>query len=777
MAARAIPDCERDLEGSRFVQDIYESLLNLSTQYLSQHFRWPSRAIAEMQLSEVKASLAMGNPDQAEEIANISWDRLAPLLANATEDFRRLYPDRYLVLRRKMAATYVRAVRQTDLSKEFRVVPHTPSDEAFFLAALKAKSNGGPGLLLDYTRDDFSLEFFRDLFVAGRGRRGYFPQPLLFPEGRKELEQAARFDSPLAFNNFVDRGLVEIGRAQSAVAAIEKSKGFIVVSWTAGKPLNTDFLTLLLALAEEDDLALLVLPTQQNFSNLPSVFLENPRIHLMTHSIENSALKISTEPINPDIENPLTEVKKSGRYRPGQTVIVAHPHAMLEILPTGLNSVAPVTLIATGSLNDPFASYSAVSQGRRKEANKGYWKRKAWIFEKGGAQSQFEPDGPKNLWYPRPVSFADDRATGGQVGLIDVFRSFQVVPKEGGGQMVKIEAIDPEAGYLGDFHDPVTDPSFVQALVDDLSIPSNTEMILLSGDTFDNGVISNHSIEKSVELNLTFQRDGLSAQKQVNSVIQVVNAFQQRFPKARWGHIVGNHDEWLNRVLERTPDVHRVINGDFLDELNFAVKTLKFNIWEYLFRHRENILNSILANHPDKKAEILRRILPVYDPSRIEILDRGASLYVGPPHRKNEIGRHGDRVTFGKKSSSLKEQARGMPEGGGVTGHTHRPGMYDEVMDAGTAGGTEPDYGRGFNSGVGQALVLVYPNGTKQLLLFNRRSGTFKRRKGDSLLSPDKFFDKPSFLILPNDNERVNEEEALRPIWEELARLKKLTSG
>jgi len=765
--------CNGPLEGEALLERVYDRFLNLSSDYLFEHLRWPSRDRAELILDQVKASLAQV---PAEQLASLGLDDLEPYFANITDDFRARFPTRFIALRRKIIAAFTRAVRQTDLPREIRLVPHAPADDLIFLAAVKAKNNGGPTLLQDYLQGELTLEHFRDLFLPERmsARCAPFSQPLMFPDGFKELERAAQFENPTSFYGYVDRELVHKSRSERLIAAIEQTRGFVTVSWTAGKPLNQDFLDALLLLCEHKNFVLVVIPTQQNYAQLPEIFLTHPRIHILTHTIENASLRISNDPLNPYVENPIPRLKKSGRYRPGQMVIAGHPHTILEILPTGFNHLAPVMFMTTGTLNVPLGHYSSIGQGVGKVSNKGFWKARAWVFEKDFGRSEFDPDGSKNVWYSRPVSFADDSATEGVAGIHDLFETFRVRKNSENTRTFEIATVDPIAGYLGDYHDPVTDPNVVRALVSDLGIPTGTRMILLSGDILDNGAISHHALNRNMELHARFQEGGASLQQQINGVIQTINAFQQQFPNAIWGHIVGNHDEWLSRVLEKTPDVDNVINGSLIDELKFAVATLKFNLWEYVFRHRSVVLNTILANFPDKK-EILSRVLPVYDPSRIQIQDRGSSLFLGPPGRKNDVGRHGDRVSFGVKAASLRSQASGMPEGGGVTGHTHKPGMYDEVMDVGTASLTDLPYGRGFNSSVGQGLALIYPNGTKQLLLFNRRAGGFRPKRVDpGDIDVVRFFGEDRLVTLPNENERVNLAPYINEAWGELDRLKSL---
>jgi hypothetical protein len=753
---------------------LYREFLYEAFGFLADHMRWPSQEESRGLYSRAIATLIGGDsPDLVVESPENLLQKRPPTMS----DFQVWFPNRYFYVRRKIASFYIRAVRQTDLEKRFRTVATSPSHELLFYAAIKGKTNGGPTLLRDYVQGKLTLEALRDLYEPDRyslDRHGAFPQPLIFPNGQDELEKAARMDAPFAFAQFIDtRKIVTRERAEKTLSALEHASGFVAVSWTSGKPLQQDFFDLLLKYVEERDYVLLVGPTQQTYEGLPEIFIEHPRVHVLTHTIENNFLKISNEPINPDIENPLTELKKAGRYKPGQIVLVFHPHLMLEHVPTTTNEIGSVALLSSGSLNQSFAPFSAVTQGRRKIANKGFHTVRAWAFEKADHLAGFDSNGIQNSWHYRPLNFYDDREFDGTTGFIDIGKNFRFNYAK--GRNLEVVPAPVEVLYKGDPHDPETDPRPAAALVRDLGLNTDTHATFISGDTFDFASISHHLDGRRLDQQMAYQHDSLSLQNAVNGVIQTVSSLLQRYPQARYAQIVGNHDEWLTRLLNQTPDVQNIINGDFIDELNFVVKTLHMNVWEYIFKEREKILNALLTAYPDKRVHIIRRLLPVYDPDRIDILDR-VRFYVGPEHRKNSVGDHGDRASYGKRNPSLKDHAKGMPEGGGVTGHTHKPGIYKDNMDPGTMGPLAPTYGKGFQSATGQGVVLIYENGTKQLFLFNQKAGSFIQHDVNQVKNPGRFFGDHRLKIISNDNDLVDKHEGLEVIRRELENLKSLTN-
>lgn len=760
-------------------RQVYWKFLDGATYFLGDHLRWPIGDEAESLLLNAKASVVRSFAKEereavALELANLDVAQTLRLSeAGVIHDFRGYYLERYLFVRRKLATAYNRAIRQTDLEARYRTVPRTPSMDLFFYSMIKTKSNGGPKLLADFLRGSFSLEHLRDLLEPRPGaeaRSGDFPQPLIFTDGLRELEQATRFDTPFAFRSYVDTALVTEERAEKTRRAIEHAKGFAAISWTSGKPLNADFLETLLAMVEERDWILLVCPTQQIYEGLPEIFLHHPRIHLLTHTIENRYLKLSNIPINPNVEDPLSLMKKAGSYKPGQTVVVFHPHLMMESIATTTNEYLPVQIWSSGSINEPLGAFTGVSQGGRNVANKVFHKMKFLAFEKGDGHSRYDHEGLQNVWHARPVSFYNDVDKNGTAGFIDMSRSYQVRYDAEGARQLRIEDEDPEYIYLGDPHDRVTDPRFVQSLVEDLRLQADTRVTFIAGDAFDGGSINHWLNDKSVALNLKFQGGGMSALEEVNGLITTLNALLQRYPNARFAQIVGNHDEWLTKLLEKTPDIQDVINGDFLDELSFAVKTLKFSVWEYIFKHRQEVMGALLNKFPDKRREIIGRVLPIYAVDRIDIITRGQNLFTGPPWRKNALQFHGDKSS-GPRPASFKDHAKAMPEGGGVTAHTHKPCIHGEVYDVGSMAENEQDYTRGNYANQGQGLAPVYANGTKQLYLFSRLAGSFRQRQPQSVLSEKLFFGDDPLRVVANDNDLVNKVEGEQLIQAELQRL------
>jgi hypothetical protein len=759
---------------------VYREFLYEAFDYLVDHYRWPNEEVAEVIFENAQSNYLKANPEA--KLPKLDLEKtLRKNRDSMLADMRRWFPNRYLYLRRKIASSYIRAVRQSDLPPVYRTVATTPSAELLFYAAIKTKTNGGPKLLLDVTTNQLDLENFKDLFVPDRPsktRTGNFPQPLIFTGGWEDLEKAARFDAPFAFRSFHDtRNLVTEERAQKTLAAISQAKGFIVVAWTSAKQTPEDYLESMLALALKKGWPLIIGATQQNYETLPEEILNHPNVHILTHTIENRFLKLSVEPINPDIENPLVGVKKAGRYKPGQTVVVFHPHQMLETISTDTNESLPVTIISTGGLNEPFAPFASVSQGRTKTANKEFQKTKAFIFEKGDTLSPFDPDGVRNQWHWRPLTYANDKESTGRSGIIDVGHGFHFrYHPTSGERNFEVSRIAPSEIYLGDPHDPVTDPRFMQALLN-LDIPTDAEITFLAGDWIDFQEISHWMDGRAIDQHGQFRKGGFSALKAINGVIQLMNAIQQRFPNARIGIDVGNHEEWLTRRMQKNTEIQDVINGDFYDELMFAVRGLKINVWDYLFNRRQKLLDAVLDSFPDKKSHVLDRIMPIFDPRRVVIMDRGQSYYSGPDWRRNLLGKHGDQASFGKKSPGAKDHARSMPEGGGVIGHTHTMSIYGEVMNPGTAGTVKADYGKGFYSGVGQGIVFVYPDGTKQLIPYNRMTGSFVQRDSKKVLSPERFFGDEPLRVIPNDNQLVDKNHALQFIRTELENLKKLTGN
>jgi|GEM_PF-2575980 len=769
--------------GNMVDQELYWAVLDDSTAFLLKHLRWPMGAELTSIVDDAKAGIIRKTAKDDRDVRAADLNSTPEEILRSSDygimnDFKKEFGERYLLLRRKLAAIYNRSIRQTDLEPRYRTVPRTPSLNLFFYAALKAKTNGGPQLLMDYVRNQFTIENFKDLFVPNRSdnsRTGRFPQPLVFENGISELQEATRFDTPFAFRSYVDSNLVNEERADRLLKALEKTKGFVAVSWTSGKKLNQDYLDTLFAMLEERDWIMIVGATQQIYEGLPDVLLNHPRVHILTHTIENRYLKLDNIPLNPNVENPLPRVKKAGGMVPGQRVVVFHPHQMMEIVPSTTNEYLPIQIWSTGSLNEPFGPFASVSSGATNTANKVFQKMKFVVFEKNDNVSRFDSDGLQNIWHPRPVTFANDRKQAGVAGFTDMFRTYKITYGPGPNQERQLEEknVDPDIIYLGDGHDRISDPRFVESLVNDLGLDTYTKVRFRTGDLWDGGSINHWLDGKFVALNRKYQNGSLSVLDEVNQMINSVNALLQRFPNARFEQIVGNHDEWLPRAMENPTDLHKVINGDFLDELGFAVKTLRINVWDYIFKERQGIMERLLEKYPEKKREILSRVVPVFDPGRIDVLNRDQVSFSGPEWRRNALHYHGDKGT-GPKAGSFKEQAKAMPEGGGVTGHTHSPKIYGELMDVGVMAGVMQDYTMGSFSAQGQGFAIVYKDGTKQLILYDRLAGTFRQRDAAKVDGPEKFFGDEKLSIVPNDNDLVPKSEMEDKIQSELNRLRQL---
>jgi hypothetical protein len=767
--------------GDAPVDQLYWSFLDKATDFLSTRLRWPDAIESERILNSVRGSMLRHmdeeNEDEdvsetADELGEMSVESLLRHTENGVMvDFQKGFPDRFIKMRRRLATAYSRAIAQSDLPPRYRTTPMPPSEQLYFLSTIMPKANGGPKLMIDYLKGVYSSENLLDIYVPGRPAPGLFPQPLIFPEGQDQLLRAARLETPSRFRGFVDTRIVNLQRAADTLKAVEKAKGFVAVSWTSGKEVNQDFFDTLLKMLEERDWILLVGPTQQNFEGLPEIFLKHPRIHVVTHTIENRYLKISNIPINPNIENALGAAKKPGMYKPGQTVIVFHPHQMMETVATTTNEYLPVQLWSTGSITNPLGVFTSASSGTRMTTGKNFHKLKALVVEKGDGVSAYDSDGLQNIWHVRPISFYDDRQWDGTAGFIDLSRSYQVHYAADGLREIKVINEDPQYAYLGDPHDRVTDPAFVDSLVKDLGLVASTRVTFVAGDAFDGASINHWLFNNLVAMNSKIQTGSANVLEEVNRLIITINALLQRYPNARFAQIVGNHDEWLSRLLENPPDLQEVINGDFIAELSFAVKTLKIPLWDYIFKRRQGVMSALLEAFPEKRRDILSRVMPIFDADRVDIIGRGQALYAGPPHRKVALQFHGDKSS-GPKSASFTSHARAMPEGGGVTGHTHKLQMYDEVIDVGAMAPPVQSYTVGQYSNQGQGLAVIYPNGTKQLVVFNRLAGTMVQRYPAKVLSTEAFFGEDPMHMVVDDNSQVDKASGEAAIFAELNRLR-----
>lgn len=762
-------------------QKLYWEFLFNSSYFLSDRLRWPNGEEAAVILEKSKKAVLKSTYEtiDGERIETppdeIDWD-VDDVLAghpDPMQDFRENFSEMYIYLRRQLASLFIRAVRQGDQLFPTRIVPTTPDEELYFLAAVKSKVTSGPKVLIDHLKGKFTIEHLRDLYTPGResARSGHFPQPLIF-KSYFALEEAALFDFNSAFTNYVPSSKVNVERAARTLEALENAKGFIITTWTAGQgKVPKDYLEALLAMLEEKkDWILLVGPAMQQYLMLPDIFWTHPRIHVVTHTIENRYLKITNLPLNPYMEDEIPTLAKAG-YEHGQIVVGFHPHQRLETVATTTNAEAPTYLLTTGAINEGLPRNTTPNMGKNRIATEDFYELGAYIFEKGDGISEFDADGMHNIWHFRGIEFYNDVKHNGTAGFIDLGTAYQF-NYSSGERIFEKKHVAPLNIYVGDPHWPEANPRYEHAFLHEQDLDRDAFFYLIGGDTFDMGNGSHWILKQVLTLRKRAKQDSLNIEKAVNSVIDVINAFQAWFPNAKYAQIVGNHDEWLPMLMQKRAEIHDVINGDFLDELNFAVGTLGIPLWEYIFHEREQIWTALLAHNPGKRDEILKRLKPVYDRNRIEVIERGDPFYFGPSWRRASDGNHGDKTTFGKKNSTLKDQAKGAPKGGSSTGHRHILGKYKKSKDPGAMLLPEgSDYARGFFSSVGQGFIRRYENGISQLIPFNSQAGNFRQTAPSQVLPPKKFYGGQPLQIHQNPNEEYDQTEGREYAYRELAKM------
>lgn len=687
-------------------------------------------------------------PDQAEMLENIGWrvsdddfEWLAPALLGEREDFfafaRAQNPEAVLKLVDRLTDAYLRAFSQRDLPKHLKTQVTRPTDEAIYSTLVRSKQN--LTLQADVLAGRFGIENLRQLI--GSAEAG--PEDLqVLDGGVVELEEMARAQSPARFSNFRDPGISNLGRAERLKNALETKAGFLMTSVNAGIPLDEDQLAAMLRYAEDLDYDIVVFPTNQQTEGLDRRLLEHPRIHLLTHTIQNRYFRLSNIGIMPKNQNPFASLDARTQTTPGQLTIVGHPQLTHRVLPTSSNHLRATALWATGSLSKNLYPFIYPMQARTSELAKNYHSNAFLVVEKADGETGFGQKGAANHWHVRPVEFKNDPRDPAP-GFTDLGRAYAVVD----GQ-VTLTQVDPDALIPGDLHEAKIDQTLLRAYKDILTGFSPRSVRLFAHDPIDNGSINHHESGKIGALIRKFKSGELSVTGELRGLVQFDNEFSAIPAIRERNYIDSNHTYWLGRLLDERPQLHQVINGPIMSELANARDNLGHtDPLEYYLRHRPGILakQSAANRRTTDEQETL-----VQDPQGVNVLPYGRPLVLGPEWRPVHVSNHGHQGNNGARSS-LKSHAAGQQRN--VSGDSHQTAILGKAFNVGTSTPKRVGYNDGGYSSWSNSAALVYRDGTVQILTFDAHVGAMYPRPGKPAQSKARFFGDQPLQILINDNE------------------------
>lgn len=663
---------------------------------------------------------------------------LIPLLFGSPEDFfrslREQHPEMILKAKSKMVQAFLRAMSQKDRPKNLRTQPARPSKEELFQSLVRNNTN--TDLQADGLRGAFTLANVTDLV-----------EKTLFKGGMAELEDLARLESPGRFANFRSQEAVSLDRAERMKKALETKAGFLVTSVTSGMPLVEEMLMSMEKYAEDLNYDIIVYPANGQTEGLDQRLWDHPRIHILTHTIQNRFFKLSNIGIMPKNQNPFASLNKHKQFIPGQTVIVGHPQLAHEVLPTSSNHIHQTTLWSTGSLSRNVYPYAYPMQARTSYLAKNAHVNSFLVLEKADADSGLSREGVQNRWHVRPVEFAND-AKDVEPGFTDLGQRYIVR----GGRVLRQEQ-NPEALFMGDIHEICADQSFLLAYANLLKrfLPRSISVFL--EDPIDNASSNRHEVEKLSILIRKFISGELNMSKELTGLVQFDNALAAIPSVRNRNYKDSNHTYWIKDLLDKRPATHSVINGSIMAELTFARDVLGIREpLEYVLVHRRKFLETLPL---PVRRDFEEREVFTSDPQNVRVIPYGEPFVIGPEWRPVHAQNHGHQGTNGAKGSA-RAHAAGQQRA--VSGDSHRSAILGGWVNVGTSTPKKIGYNDGGYSSWTNSAALVYPDGTIQLLTYDSVVGTlFARRESKTLKAAD-FFGDFALEIMPNDNDEFKGE-------------------
>ena len=653
---------------------------------------------------------------------------------------REAFPEFTRKIVNRLVDAYLRGFSQRDVPKHLRTQKVRPSEEKIFDELTQARANVELGH--DVESGEFTVDDLRRLI--GTAEAG--PDDLVvLDQGVAEIERVARLHKPNRFANFSDVNGDALAGSHRLLEALREKQGFLVTTVNAGIDLVEEQLATMLKYADDVDYDIIIMPTNQQTQGIDQRLLNHPRVHILSHTIQNRFFKLSNIPIMPKNENPTAGLIKRRQYLPGQLIFLGHPQLKHVVVPTSTNHLRSAEYWSPGSLSKNIYPYEHAAQGRTAYVASEHHVNSFLVVEKADAKSGLLGRGVENFWHPRPVLFKnlekDERR-----GFTDMGTHYYIERGK-----VRVEKQYPDALVDGDFHEEVTEQAFLRARVDMLSTFPPKSINVISHDPFNGSAVSRHESDNATILKAKFASGELNLASGVRGLVQYDNALAALPAVLHRYYVNSNHTKWLTDLIDKLiiSPVQSVVNGKILDEFKMASSLLGFSDpLEYLFRGR-GLFAKMLP--PDKRRQFEETEIPTHDPQNVSVIPAGELLTFGSAARLVVVSAHGDKGNHGARGS---EGQHANANEWIVSGDSHRPGILGGAFTVGTSTPKLLDYNRGGYSAWGQSFALIYKDGTIQTLTYSSATNTMYARPGAGHQSPADFFGDDPLKIKPNQNEQ-----------------------
>lgn len=732
-----------------------DALLSLSVKYVPDSFETARARIRKFAAGYFIEHL---RPPQILDISHkLSLpENLVNLLVEPREEFwKSVFRDDgtvYTKVQSKITRAFVNAMTGKERPTHLKTAATTPDVDAIHRALVR----GNPQLLADHVQGKFSVQHVSWLLNQNREQATEYektrlPMPVLFPEGLVEIETQALLGSPHQMTNYRPSqigGLTLLARAQILRKVIEDSPAFIMTSANAGMPINADMLASMKIFAKEKGYPIVV-KIVGGMTLIPPELLNDPQIYILTETIENRYLRLWDIEVSAKQMRPITSKDNATQVDIGQLSIIGHPQLRNLVLPTGSNHIRQTEIWTTGSISEDYYPSRLLIQDQTSRMAKMRHSLSFLIVEKADSKAGELKEGVQNFWHPRPVIYKDSRNQGGWAGFIDLGQRYELKEKKKGIE-VKRNFDPPTTFYVGDLHERFSSQDLLVIFREIIRKYGITE--ILFPDSID-GDSHNRWNDLLVRSQAHMHTEGrLDIHLEYMQFVQTINVLQEEFPDLVIVIQKANHNDRAAKLLQNPSETQRVINGPFIEELQWAMsKGFGRDPMEYILKWRNKVADSLGQISPSVKKYYEENAIRVADPERIVVLHAGEPFHAGT----YALHHHGHRGANGAKGSA-NGHARSNKRG--VTADSHVKSIIGENIVVGVS--TDPremDYAVEGYSAWSMSPALIYQsNDTAQLLTYSNLAKNYMADPDVKPLPPEAFFGDDPLVIVEHDNDRLN---------------------
>lgn len=483
-----------------------------------------------------------------------------------------------------------------------------------------------------------SEESTRDLFGPG----GIFKDT---SEVRSEILRK----NPRAFDRVVDGQFLSAEYLNRIERVLKSASGYLITSAAPYTPIHEEAWADLKALSKAKGYPIFIRPAMNQTTGLDPKILNDPEVLILLTDVELSPeLKISSLAVMTKMLNPFASLKEYGAR--GQSLIIASPQRRLETVPTIDNDANPHTLMTTTSITEPIYNGVHAIQNRTGELAKDRHRIGAVIVEKTLGQStghfpEVASAMGSGLFLTRFTEFVRG------AGFIDGRNAYSATrPK----RRLKTKAIAVPDIHFGD-----TDPLFLQTLGE--SIRYFDPGYILLHDFFNGHSVNHHEEGKLFSRIESLKKGRLDLRQELEKAAVHLSGLLKQTPSLRIRIVQSNHDDWVNRWLER---------GEFMKDTRNA--EIGIELAGYKVKGKQPLV------------EVLRRMMTPQDFARIDFVSSGNFKELGI-----QVGQHGHQGLNGARGSP---KAFRTASGASVTGHVHYSWIDRDTVSVGTGSLLRPGY-------------------------------------------------------------------------------------